>query len=79
MTATGKSLSPIETSTSEEEVGHRDALIIVDVQKDFLSGGALAVSDANKVIPPLNRYISEFRKGNRPIFFTRGRSRAANG
>jgi nicotinamidase/pyrazinamidase len=32
-----------------------DALIIVDVQKDFCPGGALAVPDGDQVIEPINR------------------------
>lgn len=32
-----------------------DALIVVDVQNDFCSGGALAVPDGDAVIEPLNR------------------------
>lgn len=35
------------------------ALIIVDVQKDFLPGGALAVPDGNQVIPVINRLQEE--------------------
>lgn len=35
--------------------GPHDALIIVDVQNDFLPGGALEVPDGDAVIPPLNR------------------------
>ena len=35
--------------------GARDALIIVDVQNDFLPGGALAVAEGDAVIAPLNR------------------------
>ena len=31
------------------------ALIIVDVQNDFLPGGALAVPDGDKIIPAINR------------------------
>ncbi|GIV09329.1 MAG: nicotinamidase [Fimbriimonadales bacterium] len=31
------------------------ALLIVDVQNDFCPGGALAVSEGDQVIPPLNR------------------------
>ncbi|HEU4624561.1 MAG TPA: nicotinamidase [Steroidobacteraceae bacterium] len=48
-----------------------DALIIVDVQRDFLPGGALAVPDGDKVIPVLNRYIAEFASRNLPIYATR--------
>jgi len=37
-----------------------DVLIIVDVQRDFLPGGALPVTMGQTVIPVLNRYIQEF-------------------
>jgi len=47
------------------------ALIIVDVQNDFLPGGQLAVPDGDKVVPPLNRYIAQFQHNQRPIFATR--------
>jgi nicotinamidase/pyrazinamidase len=49
----------------------RDALVIVDVQKDFLPGGALAVPDGDAVIPALNRYIALCRERNVPVFATR--------
>jgi nicotinamidase/pyrazinamidase len=35
----------------------RDALIIVDVQSDFCPGGALAVPQADEVIPAINRLL----------------------
>ncbi len=48
-----------------------DALLIVDVQKDFLPGGALAVPGGDEIVPVLNRYIEKFRQKNLPIFATR--------
>jgi nicotinamidase/pyrazinamidase len=36
------------------------ALLIVDVQNDFLPGGALAVEDGDKVIPVINRLQEKF-------------------
>ncbi len=48
-----------------------DALIIVDVQNDFLPGGALAVPRGDEVIPVLNEYISIFKDHNLPIIATR--------
>lgn len=36
------------------------ALILVDVQNDFLPGGALAVPNGDKVIPILNKLQNEF-------------------
>lgn len=34
-----------------------DALIIVDVQRDFCPGGALPIEDGDKIVPILNRWI----------------------
>jgi nicotinamidase/pyrazinamidase len=34
-----------------------DALLVVDVQNDFLPGGALGVADGDAVIAPLNGYL----------------------
>jgi nicotinamidase/pyrazinamidase len=48
-----------------------DALIIVDVQNDFLAGGALAVAHGNAVIPVINDYLEAFRASGLPIFATR--------
>ena len=48
-----------------------DALIIVDVQRDFLPGGALAVLRGDAVVPPLNICIDAFRHARLPIFYTR--------
>jgi len=49
----------------------KDALVIVDAQNDFCPGGALAVTDGDKVVVPLNRYIDLFTKQRLPIFATR--------
>ncbi|MEM3712838.1 MAG: nicotinamidase [Thermoproteota archaeon] len=49
----------------------KSVLIIVDVQNDFLPGGALAVPNGDAVIEPLNKYIELFRKKKLPIFATR--------
>ena len=48
-----------------------DALVLVDVQNDFLRGGSLAVADGDAVIPVLNRWIARFRAKGLPIFATR--------
>lgn len=40
--------------------GENDVLIVVDVQRDFLPGGALAVPDGNAVIEPINRLARTF-------------------
>jgi len=48
-----------------------DALIVVDMQNDFMPGGALPVPDGDKIIPILNEYITKFEKKGLPIFYTR--------
>lgn len=48
-----------------------DALIVTDIQYDFLPGGSLAVLHSDEVIPVLNRYIALFRAKGLPIFATR--------
>lgn len=48
-----------------------DALILVDVQYDFLPGGNLAVPRGDDVVPPLNRYTALFRRLSLPVFATR--------
>ena len=53
------------------KVGRKDALIIVDVQKDFCPGGALPVPEGDKIIPNLNKYVEIFRKNGGKIYATR--------
>ncbi len=38
----------------------KKALFIVDVQRDFLTGGSLALENAEKVIPVINRLMDKF-------------------
>jgi nicotinamidase/pyrazinamidase len=47
------------------------ALIIVDIQNDFMPSGALPVPEADKVIPVLNKYVDIFIAKKLPIFVTR--------
>lgn len=54
-----------------QELHKGDALLIVDVQKDFLPGGNLAVPDGDEVIPILNKYIERFQEHDLPIFASR--------
>ena len=48
-----------------------DALLIVDVQNDFLPGGSLAVVGAETIIPILNGYIDFFTSLSLPLFVGR--------
>jgi nicotinamidase/pyrazinamidase len=48
-----------------------DALIVIDIQNDFLSGGSLPVPSGEEVIRVLNDYIEVFKKARGNIFATR--------
>lgn len=48
-----------------------DALIVVDVQRDFCEGGPLPVPDGDKVVPILNEYVKKFSKAGALIVVTR--------
>jgi len=48
-----------------------DALLVIDMQNDFLPGGSLAVPRGNEIIPLLNRYIAWFHAHGLPVFATR--------
>lgn len=52
-------------------ISPNDALIIVDVQKDFLPGGALPVPRGDEVLPVLNDYINLFKLAKAKVFATR--------
>ena len=41
--------------------GKEDVLVVVDLQRDFCSGGALAVPEGDAVVAPVNRLIARFR------------------
>jgi len=49
----------------------KKAFLVVDVQNDFCPGGALPVTDGDRVVPVLNKYIRFFAKSNLPIFASR--------
>lgn len=53
------------------KVGIGDALLVVDIQYDFLTGGSLAVNDADRVIPVLNDYIGFFTGKGLPVMACR--------
>lgn len=53
------------------EVIPTDALVIVDVQNDFIPGGSLAVPHGNEIVSVLNRYIGAFTAAGMPVFATR--------
>lgn len=48
-----------------------DALLIVDVQNDFLPGGALGVPGGDRVLAPINRAIAAFLARGLPVYASR--------
>jgi len=48
-----------------------DALLVVDVQRDFLPGGALGVPGGDAVVPVLNRCLALFQRLRLPVVLTR--------
>jgi nicotinamidase/pyrazinamidase len=52
-------------------IDEKDALIIVDVQRDFCPGGSLPVPEGDKVVSVLNDYIKIFKKTPAQVYATR--------
>ena len=51
--------------------GPGDALLVVDVQNDFLPGGALGIRGGDAVVAPANRVLAAWRKRGLPVFLSR--------
>jgi len=49
----------------------RSGLLVVDVQNDFVPGGALPVPEGDHVVPVLNEYIRRFHQAGRPVYLSR--------
>lgn len=49
----------------------RSALLVIDVQKDFCPGGALPVPGGDRVVPVLNRYLSDAAARHWPVYASR--------
>ena len=52
-------------------ISSHDALIITDMQIDFLPEGKLPVPDGDQLIPVINEYIRLFKKANARIIASR--------
>jgi len=48
-----------------------DALLVVDMQRDFLPGGSLAVQGTDDIVAAVNAYVVAFNDRSLPIFFIR--------
>ena len=52
-------------------MSNKDALIITDIQKDFLPGGAMPIKEGDQIIPALNEYTKIFSKAKTKIVASR--------
>ncbi|MCX7738067.1 MAG: nicotinamidase [Hydrogenothermaceae bacterium] len=52
-------------------ISNRDALIVVDMQNDFMPLGVLPVKEADRIVPVINNYVEKFERKSLPVFFTR--------
>ncbi len=48
-----------------------DGLLLVDVQRDFCPGGALAVEEGDLIVPLLNRWLRAARERGIPVYASR--------
>ncbi len=48
-----------------------DALLLADIQNDFLPGGALGISRGDEIVPALLAYLQRFDSRGLPIFLSR--------
>ena len=51
--------------------GPTDALLVVDLQNDFLPGGALGIAGGDRIIEPLNRLLQAWRARGLPTVLSR--------
>lgn len=51
--------------------GVGDALLVVDLQRDFLPGGSLAVARGDRVLPTVARWLRHFEAAGLPVFASR--------
>ena len=49
----------------------RAALLVVDIQKDFCAGGALAAPGGVEIIPAVNRHVAAASTRGMPVYATR--------
>ncbi len=59
------------TNVMSERLDDTSALLIVDMQNDFMPGGSLPIPDADKIIPMINKYIELFTYNELSIFASR--------
>jgi nicotinamidase/pyrazinamidase len=58
-------------SPASTQLGRGSALLLVDIQRDFCAGGALAVPGGDAVVPAANRWIERAREQRVPVIASR--------
>lgn len=56
---------------SRSDASAAEALLVVDMQRDFLPGGALPVPGADALVPHVNHYIDHFTAIGTPVYLSR--------
>jgi nicotinamidase/pyrazinamidase len=51
-------------------INDKDALVIVDIQNDFMPDGALGVKDGDEIIDPINQFSEKFRRTDNVVILT---------
>lgn len=59
------------TAIDDVDLTPRDVLIVVDLQKDFCPGGALAVPEGDEIIPEINTWIHAISRAGGNVFASR--------
>jgi nicotinamidase/pyrazinamidase len=57
--------------TKNYSIKNSDALLITDIQKDFLPGGALPIENGEEIIPVINDYIKRFEASKAHVLASR--------
>ncbi|UCG90148.1 MAG: bifunctional nicotinamidase/pyrazinamidase [Candidatus Heimdallarchaeota archaeon] len=52
------------------KITSKDALLVVDMQNDFVPGGTLPVADGDQIVPGINDLTDRFHQTENPIIFT---------
>jgi nicotinamidase/pyrazinamidase len=55
----------------DTELHEGDALIVLDVQRDFCPGGSLAVTGGDEIVEPLNHWVETAERAGVPIYASR--------
>jgi nicotinamidase/pyrazinamidase len=59
------------TLVNQQHIPAHTALLVVDMQRDFLPGGSLAVAGGDALIPRINQYVAQFESCGAPVYFSR--------